>query len=33
MDLAGWFKVLGQVVLGIVVGATLYFNDNIQSLA
>jgi phospho-N-acetylmuramoyl-pentapeptide-transferase len=26
--LAGWFKVLGQVVLGIVVGATLYFNNN-----
>jgi len=26
--LAGWFKVLGQVVLGIVVGSTLYFNAN-----
>src|SRR5579859_471441 len=26
--LAGWFKVLGQVVLGIVVGYTLYFNAN-----
>jgi len=26
--LAAWFKVLGQVVLGIVVGATLYFNTN-----
>src|SRR6201995_2611355 len=26
--LAGWFKVLGQVVLGVVVGATLYFNAN-----
>lgn len=26
--LAGWFKVLGQVVLGIVVAATLLFNDN-----
>jgi phospho-N-acetylmuramoyl-pentapeptide-transferase len=26
--LAGWFKVLGQVVLGIVVGATLFFNSN-----
>lgn len=26
--LAAWFKVLGQVVLGIVVGATLYFNSN-----
>lgn len=26
--LAGWFKVLGQVVLGIVVGATLFWNTN-----
>lgn len=26
--LAGWFKVLGQVVLGIVVGTVLTFNDN-----
>src|ERR1700745_2059199 len=26
--LAGWFKILGQVVLGIVVGATLFFNTN-----
>ncbi|HXB95967.1 MAG TPA: phospho-N-acetylmuramoyl-pentapeptide-transferase [Puia sp.] len=26
--LAGWFKVLGQVVLGLVVGYTLYFNSN-----
>jgi len=26
--LAGWFKVLGQVVLGLVVGSTLYFNTN-----
>jgi phospho-N-acetylmuramoyl-pentapeptide-transferase len=26
--LAGWFKVLGQVVLGVVVGFTLYFNSN-----
>jgi phospho-N-acetylmuramoyl-pentapeptide-transferase len=26
--LAGWFKILGQVVLGVVVGATLYFNTN-----
>src|SRR6201985_267389 len=26
--LAGWFKVLGQVVLGLVVGSTLYFNSN-----
>lgn len=27
--LAGWFKVLGQVGLGIIVGATLYFNNNV----
>jgi phospho-N-acetylmuramoyl-pentapeptide-transferase len=26
--LAGWFKVLGQIVLGVVVGSTLYFNAN-----
>jgi phospho-N-acetylmuramoyl-pentapeptide-transferase len=26
--LAGWFKILGQVVLGLVVGATLYYNSN-----
>lgn len=26
--LAGWFKILGQVVLGIVVGAVLMFNEN-----
>src|SRR6201986_2041447 len=26
--IAGWFKVLGQVVLGIVVAYTLYFNSN-----
>src|ERR1700759_1943057 len=26
--LAGWFKILGQVVLGVVVGATLYYNSN-----
>jgi phospho-N-acetylmuramoyl-pentapeptide-transferase len=26
--LAGWFKILGQVVLGLVVGSTLYFNSN-----
>ena len=26
--LAGWFKVLGQVVLGVVVASTLLFNDN-----
>lgn len=28
--LAGWFKVLGQVVLGFVVAATLIFNSNTQ---
>lgn len=28
--LAGWFKVLGQIVLGVVVGATLLFNDSIS---
>jgi len=27
--LAGWFKILGQVGLGITVGATLYFNNNV----
>ncbi len=27
--LAGKFKVFGQVVLGIIVGATLYFNDSV----
>lgn len=26
--LAGWFKILGQVVVGVAVGATLYFNSN-----
>jgi len=26
--LAGWFKILGQIVLGVVVGSTLYFNTN-----
>lgn len=26
--LAGWFKILGQVVLGFVVAATLFFNSN-----
>jgi len=30
--LAGWFKILGQVGLGIVVGATLYFNSNVKIL-
>lgn len=27
--LAGWFKILGQVGLGIFVGASLYFNDDV----
>ena len=29
--LAGWFKILGQVGLGIIVGATLYFNSNVTT--
>lgn len=29
--LAGWFKVLGQVVLGIAVGCTLLFSDNTKA--
>ena len=28
--LAGWFKILGQVVLGVVVAATLLFNENVK---
>jgi phospho-N-acetylmuramoyl-pentapeptide-transferase len=28
--LAGWFKILGQVGLGIIVGATLYFNSHVK---
>ncbi len=28
--LAGWFKILGQVGLGLFVGLTLYFNDDVQ---
>ncbi len=28
--LAAWFKILGQVVLGVVVAATLLFNDNVK---
>jgi phospho-N-acetylmuramoyl-pentapeptide-transferase len=28
--LAGWFKVLGQVVLGLLVASTLIFNENTQ---
>lgn len=30
--LAGWFKILGQVGIGILVGATLYFNSNVKVL-
>jgi len=29
--LAGWFKILGQVGLGIIVGATLIFNSNVKT--
>ena len=29
--LAGWFKILGQVGLGIIVGATLYFNSSVKT--
>jgi len=28
--LAGWFKILGQVGIGIMVGAVLYFNSNVK---
>ena len=28
--LAGWFKILGQVGLGLIVGATLYFNSEVK---
>lgn len=28
--LAGWFKILGQVGLGVTIGATLYFNSNVK---
>jgi phospho-N-acetylmuramoyl-pentapeptide-transferase len=28
--LAGWFKIIGQVGLGIIVGATLYFNGHVK---
>ncbi len=28
--LAGWFKILGQIGLGITVGAVLYFNTNVN---
>ncbi|HUS03724.1 MAG TPA: hypothetical protein VMY77_18420, partial [Chitinophagaceae bacterium] len=27
--LAGWFKVFGQVMLGVIIGTTLYFNDSV----
>jgi phospho-N-acetylmuramoyl-pentapeptide-transferase len=27
--LAGWFKIIGQVGLGLIVGLTLYFNDHV----
>lgn len=30
--LAGWFKVLGQVGLGVIISATLLFNDNVKVL-
>src|SRR5215212_8623305 len=29
--LAGWFKVFGQIALGITVGATLWFNSNVKT--
>lgn len=29
--LAGWFKILGQVGLGIIVGATLFFNSHVTT--
>jgi phospho-N-acetylmuramoyl-pentapeptide-transferase len=28
--LAGWFKILGQVGLGVIIGTTLYFNNNVK---
>jgi phospho-N-acetylmuramoyl-pentapeptide-transferase len=28
--LAGWFKILGQVGIGVLVGATLYFNSDVK---
>jgi len=27
--LAGWFKIFGQVILGIIIGTTLYFNESV----
>ena len=29
--LAGWFKIFGQVALGVTVGATLWFNGNVKT--
>lgn len=29
--LAGWFKILGQVGLGVIVGATLFFNNHVTT--
>lgn len=29
--LAGWFKIFGQIALGITVGATLWFNTNVKT--
>jgi len=29
--LAGWFKILGQVGLGLIIGLTLLFNDNVKA--
>jgi phospho-N-acetylmuramoyl-pentapeptide-transferase len=29
--LAGWFKIFGQVALGITVGSTLWFNSNVKT--
>ncbi|MBD0332238.1 MAG: phospho-N-acetylmuramoyl-pentapeptide-transferase [Chitinophagaceae bacterium] len=29
--LAGWFKIFGQVALGVTVGATLWFNANVKT--
>ena len=29
--LAGWFKIFGQVGLGLIIGLTLLFNDNVQA--
>src|SRR5919205_881334 len=29
--LAGWFKIFGQVGLGVTIGATLWFNSNVKT--